>query len=474
VTRAGEAALTLEVVGRLPDSAAGTERRKVFGPAGGTIGRASTNHWVLGDDYVSNRHARLTSDGGAFFIEDMSTNGVLVNDRRLEKGRLHPLTTGDRVFIDPFEIVATVALPQPAILKPDVVDHRYVGDMPQPSSPFAIGSEVIPDPTAGEEEEWLVKLLGPASPEALDAAKRSAPVPSRDLLKEHHQAAPLVPASPRPAPQPLIPFDYNPIPPVVETDLNPPPSQRPTLERRTGRDRRAVSKRGDESAPGAGVALAGGDRKGASDLAAVLAGAGLEGVPVTPELAAQFGQILRVVVAGLLDVLQAREQSKRELRIAHTVIQPTRNNPLKHSVDVDDALHNLLHKHNPAYLGPVAAFEDAFNDLRNHHVAMLSSVRLAFEAMFRHFEPERLQREFDRHTPRARKGPLSALQSKPDYWEFYREWVRRMADDNESSFKTLFWVDFAKAYEEQLDRLKVSSPRGRRRIKEEPHKGEPE
>jgi type VI secretion system protein ImpI len=69
-----------------------------------------------------------------------------------------------------------------------------------------------------------------------------------------------------------------------------------------------------------------------------------------------------------------------------------------------------------------------------------------------------LQKEFDRHTPRAKKGALAALQGKPDYWDFYREWVQRLAQDADGSFRALFGVEFAKAYEEQLDRLRAESP----------------
>ena len=87
----------------------------------------------------------------------------------------------------------------------------------------------------------------------------------------------------------------------------------------------------------------------------VLAGAGLEGVAVTPELARSFGEILHVVVSGVMDVLKARHQIKDEFRMRMTHLRVADNNPLKFSVDVDDALHNLLVKRNQAYLSPVQA-----------------------------------------------------------------------------------------------------------------------
>ena len=58
-----------------------------------------------------------------------------------------------------------------------------------------------------------------------------------------------------------------------------------------------------------------------------------------------------------------------------THFRPADNNPLKFSANVDDALHNLLVKRNAAYLAPVEAFADAFEDLRNHQIAMLAGMR---------------------------------------------------------------------------------------------------
>ena len=108
----------------------------------------------------------------------------------------------------------------------------------------------------------------------------------------------------------------------------------------------------------------------------MLKAAGLDEVRVTPELSQQFGKILHVVVAGLMDVLRARDKIKDEFRMRMTTYKQADNNPLKFSVNVEDALHNLLVKRNAAYLGPVEAFEDAFLDVRNHQMAMLAGVRV--------------------------------------------------------------------------------------------------
>jgi type VI secretion system FHA domain protein len=187
------------------------------------------------------------------------------------------------------------------------------------------------------------------------------------------------------------------------------------------------------------------------DFTAFLEGAGIQGVEVSPELARQFGQILRVVIDGLMDVLRARERIKDEFRMRVTTFKAADNNPLKFSANVEDALHNLLVKRNPAYLGPVEAFEDAFSDVRYHQMAMLAGVRVAYEAMLAEFDPERLQTEFDRQ---GKKGILGVAGRK--YWDLYCELFRDRVRDADSCFRDLFGDEFAKAYEEQLARLRTA------------------
>ena len=88
-----------------------------------------------------------------------------------------------------------------------------------------------------------------------------------------------------------------------------------------------------------------------------------------------------------------------------THFRPADNNPLKFSANVDDALHNLLVKRNAAYLGPVDAFEDAFDDLRNHQLAMLAGMRVAFDSLLAEFDPDRL-----------REGVRSAVEAEVPGW----------------------------------------------------------
>jgi type VI secretion system FHA domain protein len=441
--------LTLEVMGPRDGTPRG-EDRKVFKAAGGTIGRLPDNDWVLTDPYVSSRHARIRYANGVFQIEDTSTNGVFINspDNRIERGQPYILKSGDRIFIDPYEIRVSVTAEPADEADPFRVDDASAQSDSQPRprpSPLATGGdEVDPLRALGFDP---VKVPVPSVPRASDLAAGS-------LLNEHYQAPEPVRAEPPPSQGAgLIPDDYDPlqsgpveVPPAAR---HPPAPVRPPAD--AGQARQAkpahIAPAG-RTAPGQAKPSA----AASSDavLQALLEGAGLDASAVTPEFARSFGQILRVVVAGVMDVLQARQRIKDEFRLRVTTFKPTQNNPLKFSANVEDALHNLLVKRNPAYLGPVASFEDAFDDIRSHQMAMLAGVRVAFEAMLAEFHPDRLQEEFDRQG----KGSLLAGPGKLRYWDQYRAKFNDMVSDADAGFRELFGDDFAKAYEEQLERLK--------------------
>jgi type VI secretion system FHA domain protein len=193
--------------------------------------------------------------------------------------------------------------------------------------------------------------------------------------------------------------------------------------------------------------------RGVADLAELLAGAGVPDAVITPELSRNLGHILRVVVDGLMDILKSRQRIKEEFRMHQTMFRPVDNNPLKFSANVEDALHNLLVKRNAAYLGPVEAFADAFDDLRDHQLAMLAGMRVAFEAMLADFDPDSLQKEFDSHIG---KHALPLVPTKMRYWDLYRDRRQAMMKDPEATFARLFGEEFRQAYEEQFRQLKAS------------------
>jgi len=430
--------LTLTVIGSdVPDAIPAAEF--TFFEGGGTIGRAPNrhahNHWMLRPESVSRLHAKISFADGGFYITDPppgSSNGIFLNGNatRLEIGRPCRLHSGDSFYIQPFTIRAGVS-----------------------------GQEAA-SASGASRTDGTGMLTGLLDNKQVANARRA---PLDRVLDEGSVFQESIPA-PRPDPSqkpktrgsvPDIPSGYNPedtdpepFPPESDPDshvsgeLTPvpwPPSGHSTA------DASDMPPRGSSGRPAA--------EPGASsdNLTALFAGAGLASVVVTPDVARNVGTIFRAVVQGLLVVLKARQKTKSEFALEQTQFRPVRNNPLKFSANVEDALHNLFVKKNPAFLGPVEAFDDAFKDLRNHQLATLAGVRAAFDAMLAEFSPDRLEQRFERRPA----GPLGSHTGRFRYWTMYREHYADVIRDADQAFDQLFGDQFARAYEQQLARLKA-------------------
>ena len=349
--------------------------------------------------------------------------------------------------LDPLELLNLGRKSPPPRKAPNARDLDRGSPLDGYFRPPAVVPEASPEPSsspASRDASMIPQDYDPLAPDE----PTPLPSPPRRPSPGRSPSPPAPVYTPPPTPPPIRarvpePPIREPEPPIEEAlpllplpPLPPPPAPRPP---------RAEQPEPPRSAP---PADAGADRSQADALAAVLRGAGLDPADVTPELAETFGQIIRVVVSGVMDVLRSRQQIKDEFRMRMTRFRPAENNPLKFSANVDDALHNLLVKRNQAYLGPVEAFEDAFADLRKHQIAMLAGMRVAFEGMLAEFDPERMQQEFDRQ---LNKGLVPA---KLRYWDLFRERRDEIVKDPEASFRRLFGEEFARAYEEQLKQLK--------------------
>jgi type VI secretion system FHA domain protein len=401
--------LTLEVLGeQAEDLGAGSS--KVFDSIGGTIGRLPDNDWVFPDPYVSGRHALIRYLNGKFFVEDTSTNGVFINspDARVSRSQPHQLKDGDTIYIDAYRIQVSIEKP---------AGRNKLEDDPlellKAHSRNARHDKTVAMPPAEDDRtESMVRKSGAdsslerlAESESEHAAKLPAAPPQASSIRKSAKRSEPSPVHATPAP-------------------------------------------GEAPAPKAMAAAGAGDAL----IREMIAAAGMQGVEPSSELAQTLGSVLRVAVGGLMEVLRARERMKDDMRLRGTTFQTEDNNPLKFSANVDDAFHNMLVKHNPAYLSPPDAFEDALRDVRDHQSAIIASMRLAFESMLAKFDPTRLQEDFDRQ---MKKGSILGVPAKLRYWDLYREKYGDMVKDADGNFRTLFAEEFAKAYEEQLERLRA-------------------
>ena len=404
---------------------------KVFEGAGGSIGRLESNDWTLPDPqkFVSSRHALLSCDGGGFYLEDTSTNGTFINghDRRVPQNQRVRLEDGDRIFIGDYEIlVQLIEDSAPASPPPEPIQT------PLASEPPLRGGGATIAPAAAPETVDTLALLVPAG--------YSAPVaPQAAVAPQSSVSSSLIPNDWRtvfpgasPAPPPAAP------PPQARASEAPawpgPAAPRPVPP--------VMGREGPPAAAGE-AAVTG----GALDLLNAL---GLDPARVQPQIYAQLGVIMRIVVQGMIQVLQSRADVKNNFRMPVTSIRPVENNPLKFSLNADDALHNLFVKLNPGYLGAQESFEEGFQDIAFHQMAMVAGIRAAFNAMIAKLNPEQLEEIYER---KLRRTSVINIGNRMKFWEMYRAQFEDYERDREASFQNLFGEEFAKAYHEQLQRL---------------------
>jgi type VI secretion system FHA domain protein len=332
--------------------------------------------------------------GGDFCLEDVSTNGTFINEpeRPVSKSEPVRLKDGDRLFIGDYEILVQ--------LIEDGARAADAAPAPIEAAPFG------PSVSLGTDDPLAVIGVAPGS-----AAAAEIPQPA---------------ASPAPVAQTPIPPAVRVPQPAVSAAPDPPAASPDT-----------------PPASGPAPALDLGAR-------ALLSALGLDAREVGPEVAAQLGAIVRVVIQGMIEVLRARAEVKGNFRMPVTSVRVVENNPLKFSLNADDALHNLFVKRNPGYLGPLDAFREGFEDIAFHELAMLAGIRAAYQSMVGKFNPAQLE---ETYTSNLRRTSVLPMGGRTKLWDMYCAQFGNIEKDSEASFQLLFGEEFAKAYHKQLERL---------------------
>lgn len=103
--------LRLQVISAHHESMGGSYIQE-FAACGGTIGRSLQCDWPLPDSkrFISSQHAMIDYQGGAYYLVDLSRNGVFVNGSKKAVGKGNPqrLFDGDIIRLGEFEISATL------------------------------------------------------------------------------------------------------------------------------------------------------------------------------------------------------------------------------------------------------------------------------------------------------------------------------------------------------------------------------
>ena len=389
-------ALRLEVISEHKDIL-GDDAERVFREDGGTIGRGLQNDWILPDTdkFVSGRHATIDFRAGAYYLADVSTNGVYVNGNHEPLGQGNPrrLFDGDALRMGDFEMVVHL-------------DEGEDLEMPPPPPPT-----VVPD---------HIEQLVPED----DIRSSMMLLDEEELTGDDEFQAALFGSQPKPAP----------------SNDSPSGSYQPKR-----REKNPVRLDGEPP------------EEGAEELfEAFLAAMKIKRSDIHPsvdpfEVMTNAGQVLRELISGTTEMLVSRANVKSMFRLDQTTVLPRHNNPLKLSTNIEDSLKQLLVGKEGEYLGPLDSVREVGRDLKFHHDAMFAALTKSFKEFIDRFDPDELEDAFKKTLDRK---PLFDKLNQMKYWELYGDLYPIITQQGTGSLPQQVSEDFVREYERQLAEFK--------------------
>ncbi len=182
-------------------------------------------------------------------------------------------------------------------------------------------------------------------------------------------------------------------------------------------------------------------------LQALLRGAGVPELDIpgglTPRFMEDLGAVMRSTMQGLLDLLAARANAKREVRADATIIVANDNNPLKFAPDVDAAVAHLLRPPAQGFMDAQRSLADARASLRSHQEGFVAGMRAALQAVLARFDPAGLEARLKDAAPAS----FMAMNQKARLWSQYEVLYADISREALTDFHFLFGKEFLAAYQ---------------------------
>lgn len=425
-----------------------------------TVGRGADNDWTLPDPekHLSSRHCIIEKRDDRYVIIDVSRNGVFLNgaEYALGNGSFADLADGDLILIGDYQLQAEIEVEPNLQAVPASGDRGFAGFSPEPDyarlgNPFA-----VQDPSPSSRPSGHDPLLSPAAGEP---GRGRFPLPN--INPAPYEAPQRLPGGPDPnhvaamntffhAPQPqapIIPPDWNPLAP----DIPEAPGAAPLASPQPLPPATPVPQAAPVPPPRAGAPDA---AAGMRFLRAFLEGAGVPPVDLGADDAAErlrdYGQIFREMVSGIRELLAVRTLTKSEFHINQTVIRPSDNNPLKFSVDLEQALSALLQPQGAGFAEPLPATRQAVADLKSHELSVIAGMQKSVARLLESLSPEEVERRIEATGLLASLLPAAR---KAKYWEAYEAVYHEVADEFHEDVQSGFRQAFAEAYFDQVKKL---------------------
>jgi type VI secretion system protein len=409
----------------------------VFTTDGGTIGRSADNDWVLPDPlrYVSAHHARVIFRNGHYYLQDVSTNGIFINDEPEalnRRGADYLLHNGDMLRVGDYQI--TVALDADIEQPPIVVADT--GAAAVPTSIHALHTLGRAAQTDIGHMLNLDELLVPDSP----TGESLLPV---NAYGQAVMQAPVRALAATPAPTPAAPPRRAP-----NTDPD-----EDSLARRVER-LAAAAKREIQNRTTNGNAANGATPAQLMDVSSGLQvfcrGAGIEAdqLPVDAQtrLLHLAGQLFREALVGFKDLERSRNESRNRFRIETPAPDPDDPRPNLLRLTASELLLELMLSHEHRRLDAVQWLREAVNEAKTHELATQQATRAAFVEFLDRLDPAELEARFERA---ARRGKARSA-DKAQYWELFITFYRNLIEMPADHLPHTFVEAFAASYREYV------------------------
>ena len=425
-----------------------------------TIGRKDDNSWVLDDTnkFISNHHAIVEYEIPDYFMTDISSNGIFINGTKSTLGRngKYQLHDDDNIKIGEYEIAISINdeietsadshpdNPSQAKSRLSEASHIDIQEFSLPD--FLIDDFSISEVAASEEEQNFSSAQAdinlnadvdftstdytPVSPQT-DAAIVEEFPPLQDIKEAS--------GSNKPEPEDLCDATDKP------SETREAETTEPAVALESTVDASEIRKTGAD-----------GDEQTLDAIDQFIKGAGLQNNQIINHLDASsffiIGKMLRVMLKGTMDVLQARDDFKSELRLDVTRIRSTENNPIKFSVSVEEALFRLMIPQRDGYMSPDQSIVEAFDDLKVHQVAVLAGMQTAIQTVLKRLDPKILAQKLQHISSISASIPFHR-QAK--LWELFEQLYEEIEQQTQDDFNQIFGQAFAEAYSTQIKNLKT-------------------
>src|SRR5579883_22538 len=311
----------------------------VFGVSGGSIGRSSDNDWVLPDPlrYVSAHHARVHFRDGSYYLEDLSTNGVFVNDQPEPLGKLgssgYRLKNGDLLRIGDYQIV--VAL-----------ETETIPEIPELDSAAAVPTSIHALHPIGRAAQTDIGAMLDLEELLVSDADAAAGSGSFQPVNAYGQAI----SSAR----------------LPSTTVKAAPAADPSDDSLARRIARLAKAAGRDSRGASAPAL----YDVQSGLQAFCRGAGIDPEKLPAEAQTRIlhliGQLLREALVGLKDLERSRSEIRDRFRIELPPPEPDDPRPSLGRLTVDELLLALLVQHESRSIDAVQWLREAVWEAKAH------------------------------------------------------------------------------------------------------------